>query len=478
MKIRRAIIFLSLLFAVALLQRCSKNPASSQQEIVSALQSTVNAIMPDVAKLRGLDFIRPVHIAATTRSAYGAYMQKQITQAFSSSELQGLSKEYAQMGFLTEADTPLIKILIDYYSGFPAAYYVPGTDSMYILTDANTDDNTIAHELTHALQDQNLDFSMTIFPDYSHFSSDARLAQTSLIEGDAMFTEYAYAFSKAYPASSISPFDSSRMVGDYYKNKLTSATYPFDAPLFLNVRGMSPYLLGMSYIGARYAASSNWSGVNALFTISMSPRSSATINEESAALIRYFEFHAIQELLVGSQRSISFADDDNAGFALLLGLFYGALDTARVSRSLDWSGDRYTFVKYANQPYGTLVWALAFANADGAGYAFGKVDSLLRNRRLGGLTAAVDSLADSTGGGVTYTYAAALDTAQVRRTGNQVWWLENTGSLTRPIMSILTAQQTLQSPPMPTHASAIPVTLSSGAKKAAVTGLLKHLFKR
>jgi len=42
-------------------------------------------------------------------------------------------------------------------------------------------------------------------------------------------------------------------------------------------------------------------------------------------------------------------DDNNAAFALLLGLFYGRLDTSRVNRSLDWLGDRYTYVMRSGQ---------------------------------------------------------------------------------------------------------------------------------
>ena len=484
MNIFRHILLLSFLTGTALLLRCSSNPVSSQQATVNALQTRVNAIMSDVEKIRGLNFIRPVFVGTITQKSYSAQVTEQVTASLSKAEEEGLSKEYAQMGFLTEAteaDTPLTTILINYYSNLPIAYYIPGTDSLYIISESvNLNDpnvaGTIAHELTHALQDQNLDMKPTIFPGYSQYNSDASLAQTSLIEGDALFTEFAYDYSVFYKNSTIALFDSALSLADHYKTELLTENYPMDFPVFLDVKGYAPYFLGSSYVGQKYVAAYSWNGVNSLYSISSVPRSSAEING-SQIPIWYFEFNALQNVLVSQTPGIEFADDDNAGFGLLLGLFYGDLDPVRAGRSLDWRGDRYTFVKRTGQTYGTLVWSMAFANADAARYLFGMLDLKIRGRLLGGLSATVDSLSDSVGTGITYTYSSDAISTKLRRIDNQVWWLENTGALTQQIMDILSKQQTSPTLAKSGSLANLPVTLSAGTKKNVVDGLMRHLFR-
>ena len=464
---------------------CSSNPVSSQQATVNALQTRVNAIMSDVEKIRGLHFIRPVFVGTITQQSYSAQVAGQITASLSKAEEEGLSREYAQMGFLTEAteaDTPLTTILINYYSNLPIAYYIPGTDSLYIISasiDLNDPDvaGTIAHELTHALQDQNLDMNPTIFPVYSHYNSDAYLAQTSLVEGDALFTEFAYDYSVYYTHSAVAVFDSALSLADYYKTGLLTENYPMDFPVFLDVKGYAPYFLGSSYVGQKYAASSNWNGVNSLYSISSVPRSSAEINQISPIPVWYFEFNAIQNLLVSQTPGIEFADDDNVGFGLFLGLFYGDLDQVRAGRSLDWRGDRYTFIKRTGQTYGTLVLSIAFANTDAARYLFGMLDRKIRGRLLGGFAVTIDSLADSVGTGVTYTYSSSAVTTKLKRIDNQVWWLENTGALTQQIVDILGKQQTSPTLAKTFSAATMPITLSAGTKKKVVDGLMRYLFR-
>ena len=189
----------------------------------------------------------------------------------------------------------------------------------------------------------------------------------------------------------------------------------------------------------------------------------------------------MQNLLLSKSPGIVYADDNNGGFALLLGLFYGRLDTSRVNRSLDWLGDRYTYVMRSGQTYGTLVWALAFNNADVTNYMFSNFDNLIRSRRINGKApyySAIDSAADSLSQGETYTYASSIFTTKLRRVSNQIWWLENTDSLTQPIMDILAKQQTQPSLAKAVASASFPMALSSTQKHAVVGGVLRHLFNK
>jgi hypothetical protein len=469
---------------------CSNSPTSASLQNAQniEMQNRVTDISAVVANLRGLNFIRPVHVGVISRAQYSQNTAQSISNSFTSVEQAALSKEYLQMGCLSETDTPIVQILTDYYSGFPAAYYVPGTDSLYILTDAYSNDTElnvyISHELTHALQDQHLGMNFTVFPGYSYYNDDANLAQTSLLEGDASFIEYTYLISTYYSRSSRNPFSDAETLALFVKDDfLTAADTTIHKPFFLNVKGALPYDLGMAYVATLYSASSQWNTVNALYSISTIPRSSAEINLGTAFSPGYIDFHAIQNLLVSQSPGIVFADDDNGGFALLLGLFYGRLDSARVNRSLDWSGDRYTFVMRNGQTYGTLVWALSFKNAAAAHYMFSNLDNLIRSRHIAGKSpwySAIDSVADSLSQGLSYTYTSSVLTTKLRQVSNQIWWLENTDSLTQPIMNILSAQQT--TPTLAKAAATAPppfsMTLSSTQKRSVVGGVLRHLFNK
>jgi hypothetical protein len=478
--VKRCLIFFP--FATVIFFHCGKNPVSPEKAAFPEMQNKVNAISAQVAKLRGMDFVRPVHAGVISQTEYASSVKHDIANSISKIEEEALSKEYAQMGLLSEADTPLTKILVDFYSSFPAAYYVPGTDSLYILLNSESNESQlnmiIAHELTHALQDQRLTMQPMIFPGYSQYSSDASLAERALAEGDAMFTSFAYVYYDNSSPLDIVPYDSSRKRANEYKADILNATYSASRPIFLDVRSLVPYFLGVAYVAEIYHEAQSWSSVNQRYSISSVPRSSAEINRMTATPVAYFDFHALHDLLVSQTGTIEFADDDNAGFALLLGLFYGDLDPARTYRSLDWLGDRYTYVKRAGQAYGTFVWAMAFENNDAAQYLFGKLAGKIGSRRLAGAIAAVDSVSDTSGRGSTFTFTSASMTTRLKRIDNRIFWLENTDTLAQRIVDMLQTQQAAPLLAKAEHTNTFPASLSAETKMRVLKGVMNQVFKR
>jgi|WetSurMetagenome_2_1015567.scaffolds.fasta_scaffold56331_2 hypothetical protein len=473
------------LFYMAVLFDCSKTSVSPEQVIVTEMQKKVQDISSEVALVRGMNFLRPVRVGVVSKEQYKASMSRNIASSISNVEESALSKEFAQMGFLAETDTPLNHILTDFYASFPAAFYELGTDSLTIIEDTYDNDIDlsimVAHELTHALQDQNLTTRPTIFPGYSGYNSDATLAEHSVMEGDAMFTEIAYYY-KSYVAEmvpgEIAPFDSSFRVANDYKIRMASGTFAPDAPIFLDIKNSVPYFFGVAYVAKTYQDGGGWNAVNNLYSISATPRSSAEINLASPLSITYFDFHGIQDLLVSGPGAIDYADDDNAGFALLLGLFYGNLDTARVGRSLGWRGDRYTYVKRAGQAYGTLVWAMAFADKEASAYMFGKLAGKIGGRKLAGNSAVVDSAVDSLGRGSTYTFTSASATTKLRRFDEQIWWVENTDTLTQKIMDILDKQKFAPALAKEAKSGSLTASLSGETKMRVIEGIAGHMFRQ
>ncbi len=483
MKFLRRFAFVSLICAV-IAPQCSKNSLSPEQAGQSEMRQRVETISQEVEKLRGLDYLRPVRVGVVSREEYAAFTSKRVSEAMSAAEEAALSKQYAQMGLLAESDTPLTTILTGYYASFPAAFYSLGTDSLTIITQTDRPESQvnsiIAHELTHALQDQRLTVRPTIFPEYSGFNSDASLAQRALMEGDAMFTEIAFAYKSYYSATtaqSIAPFDSALAVAADYKKEMLGGTYVAEKPVFLDIQSSAPYYFGAAYVAQAYCDAGGWTSVNNLYSISAGPRSIAEINRTSPMPIVYFDFHAIQNLLVSQTGAIEYADDDNAGFALLLGLFYGNIDTARVGRSFDWRGDRYTYVKRSGRDYGTLVWCMAFADKEAASYMFGKLAAKIGERRLAGKTAAADSTVDTASHETVYNFSSASATTKLIRADEQIWWLENTDTLTPRIMDMLEKQKAAPALAKTGKRESFSTSLSTDAKRLVVEAIIRHAFR-
>jgi hypothetical protein len=394
-------------------------------------------------------------------------------------EDQALLKEYVQMGLLPETNTPLTTILTDFYSSFPAAFYEIGTDSIYLIpNDDHSDadiDIIIAHELTHALQDQNFTMRPTIFPDYSKYNSDAEFARRSVWEGDARFTEAVYAYSTY--VQSDAPYESALENARQSKDKILQGTFNADPPVFLDVRSSLPYFLGPLYIAGKYHLSGSWEPVNQLYSISTLPHSVAEINSGTTVPVTYFDFHELHSLLVSAAGTIEFVDDDNAGCSLLLGCFYqksGMTNAECIAHLFNWRGDRYTFVKRTGQPYGTLVWTMAFADDNDAHYLFNQFTQLITSRRLNNITATVDSLPDSLGVYSSYTFTSSVMSTTLKLVGNEIWWLDNAGELTEQILALLRKRHT----PPPTLAKSaaanFPASLPAEAKWAVTRDLLRY----
>src|SRR5271157_2178269 len=129
----KKIFLFSAAIIMPLLASCTKSPtsASSQNAQLTDVQNRIKSVSAVVAGIRDLNSIRPVHAGIITRAQYAQNTAQSVNSSLTSVEESSLSKEYLQMGCLAETDTPVGQIQTEYYSGFPAAYYVPGTDSLY-----------------------------------------------------------------------------------------------------------------------------------------------------------------------------------------------------------------------------------------------------------------------------------------------------------------------------------------------------------
>ena len=151
-------------------------------------QQLVTSISKQVEKIRKLRFDKPVEANFLTK----AQVEKRVGELF----LEDYSRQDADLeGRVLEAlgaiprDSDLFNDRKSLLEGQVAGFYVPKTEELVVLAEDQVgplERVSLAHELEHALADQNLDLPL---PDHSNpENADSDLATLAVVEGDATLT--------------------------------------------------------------------------------------------------------------------------------------------------------------------------------------------------------------------------------------------------------------------------------------------------
>jgi len=167
------------------------SPLSPLQRSIVA---TADSIGRQLEVFRGKNFLRPVHVGVFTQSQYATIVGNGSDSTSPA--------DRARYNTILKIEG-LLRPNADYFASYDstmsnetAGFYVPGTDSLYIIL-ADTakglafdDSLTIFHELTHALQDQY--FNLTTIDTSRQYSSDQYFAAKFVEEGEAELMEDYY----------------------------------------------------------------------------------------------------------------------------------------------------------------------------------------------------------------------------------------------------------------------------------------------
>jgi hypothetical protein len=168
--------------------RLKVDVASSGKEVKSA---KLYGIETRTSEVRGLPLKDPVKFVALPEVALRHQLLEEFSKESPDEELDADQKLLVALGLFPE-DKNLQTVLTDVYTEQIAGAYDTEMKKITIVagknTNSATDELTMSHETTHALQDQNfgLDKSPLDNKDYNG------LAVTSLIEGDATLTMVLY----------------------------------------------------------------------------------------------------------------------------------------------------------------------------------------------------------------------------------------------------------------------------------------------
>src|SRR5437588_10968372 len=185
-------IFLSLLavFFVSLgltgsAQRAPQQSATTTSAARNAalIAATVN-VLKETSEIRQLSILRPVQSSTQSRAEIERTLIKNLDEDMTAAQAHASELALRKLG-LAPADFQYRALLIRLLTEQVAGYYDPKTQQVHLADwiDLDGQKPIMAHELTHALQDQH--FNLLRFEHWPKHDSDAELSAHSLVEGDA-----------------------------------------------------------------------------------------------------------------------------------------------------------------------------------------------------------------------------------------------------------------------------------------------------
>ncbi|HKO42485.1 MAG TPA: hypothetical protein VJU84_04305 [Pyrinomonadaceae bacterium] len=199
--------------------------------------ATTAEVLKETSKLRELPVLRPVRSGAQSRQEIERMLVSKLNQEVSRQEIHAIEQSLKKFGFV-QSDFAYRPFIVGLLTEQVAGYYDPAARRFHLADwiDLDAQKPVMAHELTHALQDQH--FNLRRFENWPRGDSDAQLAAHSLIEGDATLTMTHYLFKH--------PLLAAEFMRTFNSGSVSSEKFD-KAPRSLRETLLFPYLQGIAW---------------------------------------------------------------------------------------------------------------------------------------------------------------------------------------------------------------------------------------
>ena len=199
--------------------------------------ATTAEVLKETSKLRELPVLRPVRSGAQSRQQIERMLVSKLNQEISPQEIHAIEQSLKKFGFV-HRDFAYRPFIVSLLTEQVAGYYDPAARRFHLADwiDLDAQKPVMAHELTHALQDQH--FNLRRFENWPRGDSDAQLAAHSLIEGDATLTMTHYLFKH--------PLLAAEFMRTFNSGSVSSEKFD-KAPRSLRETLLFPYLQGIEW---------------------------------------------------------------------------------------------------------------------------------------------------------------------------------------------------------------------------------------
>jgi hypothetical protein len=313
--------------------------ASTRDSRNSAVVEATSAVLKETSELRQLPILRPVKSGTQSRDEIQRFLIKNLDEHTTPAEMHASEVALKKLG-LVPPDFEFRPFIIGLLTEQVAGYYDPLQQEFFLADwiDLDGQKPVMAHELTHALQDQH--FNLRRFEKWPEGDSDAELAAHALVEGDASLAMAHYV--------ARSPLRIISLMKSMGASK--SATQEIDrAPRALRESLLFPYEQGMQWAQQLYRRENGWTLVSKAYKDL--PRSTEQILHPE----KYFAREAPLEIklpnlasaLGSGWKMIDYDVNGEWSYYLILDEYLkSAADSRRAAAG--WGGDRYSVYQGTN----------------------------------------------------------------------------------------------------------------------------------
>src|ERR1044072_500363 len=326
-----ALLTLVCLWTGGFLPKSHAQTAATAKPQNAAFVSTTAAMLKETSELRELSILKAVKSGAQSRADIERMIVKNLDSDTTPAEMHAAEVLLRAFG-LAPKDfayrTFLVKLLTEQVAG----YYDPRAQQFYLADWIELDGQkpVMAHELTHALQDQH--FNLKRFEKWPKGDSDAELAAHALIEGDATLAMTIY--------MSKNPLVALAFIKSLGGQEIASEQFR-RAPRALRESLLFPYEEGSAWATQVYKRG-GWEMVSQAFA--KLPQSSEQILHAE----KYFTYEAPQKLTLPEFRTIlgptwkriDYDVNGEWGCYLILDEFLNNRPESKQA-SARWGGDRF-----------------------------------------------------------------------------------------------------------------------------------------
>ncbi len=298
----------------------------------AAVRAATAEVLRETSELRKLPVLRQVRSGAQSRAEIEQMLVRNLNESATPDETRATETTMKKFG-LAPADFQLRPFLIKLLAEQVAGYYDPKTQEFYLADWIDLDGQrpVIAHELTHALQDQH--FNLRRFQKWPEHDSDAELAAHALVEGDASFLMMQYVARD--PARQFAFLKSMMSGGANASEQIEKA------PRVLREQILFPYLQGMIWV-TQIHKQGGWEAVSAAYK-NLPKSTEQVFHHEKYTANELPQKVAVRDLSSALGPGWRMADHDvqgEWGCYILLDEFLQAMDVSKRAAA-GWGGDRY-----------------------------------------------------------------------------------------------------------------------------------------
>jgi len=345
--------------------------AGSSPEFIKA----ADEVLAEMSHLLVLPIKEPLKKSLRSKQEIRDYLIREEKDDKDDAERYGDQKTLEAFGLIPKG-FPLESFLLDVLTDQVAGLYDPKAKEFYIADWIPADEQrqVMAHELTHALEDQS--FHIDPWIKAARPNDDAELARDSVSEGSALAAMFDYGLRDQKTSVRDLP-DMTLLIRANALDEMNKDPNLVKAPTVIRDELLFPYLAGTGFVQAFLKAHSGWSDLKLIFE--NPPVSTQQILHPDI----YLAGAKPEKVTLPEWKGIVPADwkllQENVmgefGLDEILKQFLGQQRAEALSPA--WAGDRYATFENQKTKEITLVYRVAFDNADDAARFFGQYSEAL-----------------------------------------------------------------------------------------------------